>query len=101
MVNGARRRALEKGLDFDLDLEWLKEKIEAGKCEATGLAFDLTPSKAYWKNPYGPSLDRIEAGGGYTKDNTRVVVAIFNMSVNEWGEETFWEFVNSLRTPSK
>lgn len=97
MVNGARRRAKDQGVDFDLDLDWVKQKIEAGKCEVTGIPFNLQPAKDKWKHPYAPSLDRVEAGAGYTKDNVRVVVAIYNLAVNEWGEQVFWDFVDALK----
>ena len=65
------------GVRFDLDADWLIEKIEAGVCEFSGIPFADSESGSY-NNPFVPSIDRIKPGGDYTKDNCRVVVNILN-----------------------
>lgn len=57
-----------------------------GCCEVTGLPF-RPPSEQYSRNPYGPSLDRIDSSKGYTPDNVRIVCVAANLAMNEWGEE--------------
>jgi hypothetical protein len=34
-------------------------------------------------------LDRIDASGGYTRDNTRLVLQAVNFALNSYGEDTF------------
>lgn len=75
-LNHARRRAIEKGMEYDIDIPWLKIKLTRGRCEVTDLAFDDT--KDPYVNPFYPSIDRIDSSKGYTKDNCQVVCMMFN-----------------------
>lgn len=59
-----------------------------GKCELTGIPFDLT-KKDWARRPYAPSLDRIDSSGDYTIDNTRMVCCAINIALNEWGEGVY------------
>jgi hypothetical protein len=61
-------------LAFSLNWRDIQEQIDVGCCEVTGIPFDLTTPKA-WN---APSLDQIVAGGGYTQENTRVVLYALN-----------------------
>lgn len=72
----AKQRAKKNELPFDLDLDWVEEKLNNGFCEATGLGFDFVPSIP--ARPFTPSLDRIDPSLGYTKENTQVVCWIYN-----------------------
>ncbi len=74
LVTAAKSRSLKKGLPFDLDIKEIAQKIKNGRCEVTGLEFDLTKSKG----AFSPSLDQIVPGAGYTADNVQVVVFIYN-----------------------
>ena len=82
LVAGAKARAAKKGKPFDLTVEWAQEKMDAGVCEVTGIAFDMTTRRG-WNTP---SLDQISAGGGYTKANTRMVLFGLNAAFGNWGE---------------
>lgn len=77
----ARHRAKSKGLPFDLEWRDIQKRIDAGTCEVTGLAFDLTGRRS-WNSP---SLDQIRSSEGYTKTNTRVVLYAVNMMAGTWG----------------
>jgi len=86
MLGTARGRALQKNRPYDLTTGWLEPKLETGKCELSGLDFDLGgPAAGMSRNPYAPSIDRIDSGKGYTKDNCRVVLLAVNMGLNQWG----------------
>lgn len=74
LVSGARRRADKLKCEFDLDIDWLTPKIEAGQCEVSGIPFVLTSGR----HAFAPSLDRTDPKKGYTKDNTKVVVWTYN-----------------------
>ena len=66
--------------------EWVKEKLDLGFCELTGLPFDLAKSSTSLRNPYSPSLDRIDSKiKEYSQENTRVVIWAANCALNEFG----------------
>lgn len=89
MLQGARKRAEERGGDMTLSLEWIVEKIEAGRCELSGLPFDLT--RAGVKSPYVPSVDRIDSSLGYVPENCRVILWALNTAFSHWGADVFRE----------
>jgi hypothetical protein len=75
-LHHARRRAKEKGIEYDIDMPWFRAKLNKGRCEVTGLIFNDT--KDPYVNPFYPSIDRIDSSKGYTKDNCQVVCMMFN-----------------------
>ena len=90
-VKGAKQR----GLDFDLPLSWYKEKLAIGVCEKTKLPFVLKPeenpftiiSKGQIRNPFAPSVERLDSSKGYSVDNCVMVVCIYNFSKGVFSEE--------------
>lgn len=58
---------------------WLETKIRAGRCEVTGVEFDLKPAGVgRHQNPRAPSVDRVDPFGDYGENNVRVVIFAFN-----------------------
>lgn len=96
MVTSARKRAKAQGVPFDLTVDWVQAAIERGFCEISGRAFDLGPSQ-WGKNPDGPSLDRINPGAGYCKDNVRVVTWHLNVAMHEYGLERLIELMRNVK----
>ena len=88
LVDSARKRAKEYSRDFDIDFSFIKEKLERGVCEATGIAFVLEAD-----HPYAPSIDRVDSALGYTASNTKVVVHMYNMCKNNWTAEQTRKFL--------
>lgn len=89
LLGAVRVRCANKGLICTLDEEWIRSRL-ASTCEMTGLPFDLEGGKKVGRfNPYAPSIDRIIAGGNYTKENCRMVVMAINVGMNHWGEDTY------------
>lgn len=68
----------------ELTPEWILEKLSAGVCEVTGLPFTYSTES---RNPWSPSLDRIDPMKGYTLENTRVVVWIYNTAKNVFSDQ--------------
>lgn len=87
----ARWRANKAGLEFTITKEWVRERASTGVCSVTGVPFELGRSQKYRTNPYGISLDRIDPRGGYTEDNTRVVITAFNLMRNEYDDELLYD----------
>lgn len=81
MSVAAKKRAEFLKIPFDLTGKWVLEKLLAGRCEATGIPFDLYDGdrdNSGHRRMFGPSLDQIKPRGGYTKDNVQVVCWCYN-----------------------
>ncbi len=92
LLASAERRARKIGLPFDLndDTSFLETLWNNGRCAVTGLNFSLQRfPDALVKHPFGPSIDRRLSGGGYTKDNVRLVCVAVNFGMGQWGEEVY------------
>jgi hypothetical protein len=91
LVASARVRARERSLPFDLNAEMIQRRIDFGRCEMTGIPFDLDGD---WN---APSLDRKEPEKGYVMDNIRVVITALNIMMNRWGPETVLTVADALK----
>lgn len=88
LINGAKGRAKKTKGVVSVDRLWVKEKLDAGVCELTGLKFDLSVADKTRMNPFSPSLDRINSENpNYDKQNTRVVLTAVNLALSEFGEK--------------
>ena len=83
-------------MEFDLTREWAEEKIEAGVCEVTGLQFEYSKDGKDRFQPFIPSVDRIDSSKGYTQDNCRMVVWIYNMAKAEWSDDIVLRMAKAL-----
>lgn len=99
---GARNRAKQKGLEFTLTKEWVKSR--GSNCELSGLPFRPEYDGVYGRNPFAPSVDRIDSSKGYTPENSRLIFSCLNMGLGQWGLEEVapvWEKVlEVMRAPS-
>lgn len=98
-VKRAKVAAKASGVDYDLDVEWALDlaKRQDFKCALTNLPFYMANEAASRRHPFLPSLDRIKAGGSYTKDNVRIVVYALNVMLMDWGTATFERVANGYR----
>lgn len=73
-------RSKAKGLDFNLTPEYLQNLFNKceGRCSQTKLKFDMQMGKGKNRNPFRPSVDRIDSSKGYVKRNIQIVLAIVN-----------------------
>lgn len=65
--------------------------IERGHCPVTGIVFDLTSEHqrvtGRSRNPYSPSIDRIDCRLGYTNENTRIVITHYNFMKGQLSDD--------------
>lgn len=89
MLRAAKRRSKERGQPFSLTPDDLVSLIyrSDGRCEVSGVPFSEVAVNGSARKPLVASLDRIDNSQGYTPENVRLVCAIVNFAMNEWGEE--------------
>ena len=83
LLKGISKRCKREGWEFDLDVEWVMERLAAGRCQVSDYYFDFSAARG----PYTPSVDRVIAGAGYTKRNCRLVLMCVNSALMDWGLE--------------
>lgn len=95
LFHSAKRKNKE-GRDFDIDVEFLVEKLDKGVCEVTGIPFSYEMKQVGSTNKFAPSVDRLNSSLGYTKDNVRVVVWWYNLMKNDETDEALLEFCKTV-----
>jgi hypothetical protein len=90
LFKSAQRRVENKEA-FDITADWIEERIRKGFCEVTGIAFDFKQHPVYSKNPYSPSIDRIDSTKDYCKENVRFVIWQVNMMRGETSDDEMLE----------
>lgn len=96
ILTWARARAASKGIEFDLTREWLDQRLSAGVCEVSGIALELGKPDGQRFHPWAPSVDRVDSRHGYTQENCRVVVWIYNMAKSEWTDADVMKLAQAL-----
>ena len=93
----ARSRAKKSKLEFDLSREWVVNELNRGTCAVTGIPFDLNVGHGSdVHNKYAPTIDRINPGRGYTKDNCQVVIYAYNTAKGQWSHEDVMTMARTL-----
>ena len=99
MLKRCRDSAVKRDLAFDLTEQWIQTRLDRERCEVTGLKFDLTigtGKRRGRRNPYGPSIDRIDPDGGYTWDNCQVVLWMLNAAKGSWSMDDLMKMAEAL-----
>lgn len=93
----AAKRAKAAGRELSLDVQNITGRIAKGRCEATGLAFDMSPGPdKHHANPWAPSLDRRDSAKGYTTENVQVVCAAYNYAKSEWSADVLLRLARAI-----
>ncbi len=99
-----KEHSIKRGHNWD-DSWWspsiIEEIITNGRCEKTGMPFDITlESRHYKKRPFTPSPDRIDNERGYEPANVQWVVFMYNLMKNNFDDKDVDKFVDSLKSKS-
>jgi hypothetical protein len=86
MFLGSKQRQFKKGGGLSITKQWILQKILAGKCEVTGIPFDLS-LKNTARRPFAPSLDKKDPFGDYTIENCQIVCFIYNAAKGQFAHE--------------
>jgi hypothetical protein len=112
MVDNARARAKTKNILFEMTRDDIEKKILTNDraCEVTKIPFVhyryATENKEVHHgqnklNAFAPSLDRIIPEEGYTVENTRVVVNIYNNARGKAKDEHLLRLLQAVLTKEK
>ncbi len=88
LFDSAKNKAAKRGLQFTLTFDDVLKRVQAGRCQVTGIPFD-NRAKPYRGPdlPFRASLDRVDNTVGYHAFNIQVVCKIYNHSKWTWNLE--------------
>lgn len=94
----ALRNAEKRGIPFEITIDQFYRMVTKAKgcCQISGLPFKFPRNQKGRRNPFGPSLDRINSRKGYVQGNCRIVSILANCALNEWGEEPLRKFCEAV-----
>jgi hypothetical protein len=85
LYDAAKGKAASRGLTFGLDFNDVLRRVQAGRCELTGIAFDMRQKPHGGMDfPFRASLDRIDNTIGYETGNIQVVCRMYNTAKYMW-----------------
>lgn len=97
LYDAAKGKAAGRKLEFGLDFNDVLRRVQAGRCEVTGIEFDMRQKPPGGMDfPFRASLDRIDNTAGYVTGNIQVVVKIFNTCKWCWNDEDVLEMARKL-----
>lgn len=83
----AKRSAKQRGIDFQITQAYVEYLLRAAnnRCSISGVRLNVTHDGRWLRNPWAPSIDRIESRLSYQEGNCRIVCYAANVALNEWG----------------
>lgn len=91
-----RDSARRRGRDCTITAEHLDALLGPMTCSATGLPLTLENDSSTVRNPWAPSVDRLDNSKGYAPGNVRIVCAIYNMMRADWSDDVVLRVVRAL-----
>ena len=95
-----KTRSKTRDFKFDLTPEYIQMKFDEceGKCAITKLPFSMEMGTKGKRNPYRPSVDRINSKKGYVKGNIQVVLAIVNTMKMDYTDDILHPVIKAWAT---
>lgn len=88
MMHGRQKHAAtHRGIPFDLKAGevYALMRATAFRCAVSGVAFAKRFASDGKRDPWAPSIDRIENRQGYSVENVRIVCMAANIAMADWG----------------
>jgi len=103
MFRQAMKNAKTRNIPWTLTWEEFSAVVRRanGRCEVSGIPFEFDQRAYGRRRPFIPSLDRKLSEWGYTKKNVRLVVAIVNQALSEWGDAPLLRLVKEMTEKAK
>lgn len=96
LLRTIKQRSEKLNVPFDLDLEWVLNKYENGRCEVSGIPLSIFDHSGVGNRPWGASLDRVDPTKGYVKENVRLVCWIYNRAKGSGTHDDLMKLVKAL-----
>jgi hypothetical protein len=99
LLGRARRRAMRRGMGFEITTEWVLARLVAQnyQCAKTGIPLQLIcPDTNKTYSAFSPSIDRTDSSLGYTPENATVVCYMYNAAKNRFTEENVHRFAEAF-----
>lgn len=93
LLSGARKRSNKKGISLEIDLTFLEQlwETQQGRCNITKQELRLDHTDLRINVSQSPSLDQIDPGKGYTKDNVQLVCSWVNSMKSDLTDQELLE----------
>lgn len=99
LTGQAKQSARKRGLEFALDVQEVERLLSPMTCAVTKLPLTLEHSGPSTRNPWAPSLDRIDGSEGYVSGNVRVVCWAYNLMRADFPDEVVYKVAQALMVP--
>lgn len=96
LLGQCRRRARDRGRECTITAEMIEAMLAPMLCSATGLPLSLEHGGDSARNPWAPSIDRIDCSKGYVPGNVRVVCALYNIARGDFPDEAVMTMAKAL-----
>lgn len=87
LLYSCRKSAKARGLECSLTLEQVVELARPMVCSMTKLPLRWDKDGDSFRNPWGPSIDRLDNSRGYVPDNVRLVCCAFNIMRSDFSDD--------------
>lgn len=97
-----KRSAFKRGIPFEIkpgDVYSLM-KATGFRCGVSGIPFAKRFADSGKRDPWAPSIDRIENRQGYTAENSRVVCLAANIAMSDWGFDVLFRLARGVHRSS-
>lgn len=97
VFRSSRKTAPARNIPFELTPAEFEALVcrSQGMCELSGIPFRF--ESEHKRNPFCPSIDRIDCAKGYTAENTRLICAALNIAMNVWGLDVILEIADAVK----
>jgi len=96
LLGACRSGSKQRGHECAITVEMIEEMLAPMTCSATGLPLSLEHDGGSYRNPWAPSIDRINPSKGYVPGNVRVVCALYNLARNDFPDEALMTLAKAL-----
>lgn len=86
----------KRSKDCSLTIEDVEQLISTGVCSVTGLPYTLNYEGPSRRNPWAPSIDRLDNSRGYHLGNVRAVCCAFNLTRGDFSDEVVLQMARAL-----
>lgn len=87
LLGACRGSAKQRGHECTITAEDVEAMLAPMTCSVTGLPLSLGHDGDTSRNPWAPSIDRVDCSKGYVPGNVRVVCVLYNLARSDFRDE--------------